>query len=66
MDMRREDVREPVERQRGLMRDETDLIGPEPGDDQFFVAARWEVDQPVDASASPGDPTRAVVLEQQL
>ena len=66
MHMRWEHIREPMERQRGLMGDDAGPIGPEPGDDQLFVLARWEVDEAVNAPACPCDATRTDVLEQQL
>ena len=59
VDLRRQHVGEPVQRQRGLVRDHPGLLGPEPGGDQLLVLARREVDEPVDPAAHAGDAAAA-------
>lgn len=66
MDVYREHVREPVEGERGLVRDDSGPLGPEPRGDQLLVLSRGEVDEPVDSSPRSRDATGAEVLEQQL
>jgi hypothetical protein len=62
----RECIRQPLESERGLVRDHAGAFRPEPDRDQFFVLTGGEVDESVYASASPNDAAGADVLEQQL
>ena len=66
MHVRRERIREPVEGQRGLVRDDAGPLGPQPCGDQLLVLARREVDEPVYSSTRSRHATRADVLQQQL
>jgi hypothetical protein len=55
-----------MEGERGLVRHDSSLVGPEPGGHQLLVLPRGEVDEPVDASLRASDAAGAYMLEQQL
>jgi hypothetical protein len=62
----RQRIRKPMERQRGLVRDDAMLIGPEPGSDEIFVVTRRKVDQSINASPRPIDSASPDVFVQVL
>jgi hypothetical protein len=64
--VRREDIRESVERERGLVRDHARLLGPEPCRHQLFVVGRREVDEAIDAATDPRHAAAMDVVEQKL
>jgi hypothetical protein len=58
-------IREPVEHERGLMREDAHPLGPKPCANELLVLARREVHQAVDASTDAnGAPTRNVVHQK--
>ncbi len=66
MHVHRERVREPVEGERGLVRDHASSLGPEPSGDQLLVLARGEVDEPVGTSAHAEGLARVDVVDHEL
>ena len=61
----REDVRELVQHQSGLVAENAFLLRPEPGDYEIFVVARGKVDQAEDAAGRPFDVSAGEVVVDQ-
>ncbi len=55
-----------MERKGCLMREDSDLIGPEPEDDEVLVLTSWEVDEAVDTSPHAGYLSVFEVLAKEL
>ena len=66
MHVRGQGIRQPMERERSLVRDDSLLLRPEPGGDQFLVLARGEVHEPVDAPVDAQGLSAADVVHEEL
>jgi len=66
MEMRGQDIREAVERQRSFVREDAGAIGPQPGDDQLVALAGGKMDQAVDAAVDAEHAARAKVMSDEL
>ena len=55
-----------MQRERGLMREDASLLGPEPYDGQLFVLPWREVHQTIDAAADSANAPCPHVMRQQL
>lgn len=66
MDVGRQHVGQPVERERRLVREHAGTLRPEPGDDQLFVLAHREVGQAVDAAPDTSELPGAGVMDEEL
>ena len=64
MHLCRKDVGELVKGQCGLVREDADALGPEPGGYQVFMLTGREMDESVDASTRSGNAAAANVLEE--
>ena len=66
MDLRRKNIGKPVQPERGLMREHTLTLGPQPDDDEVLVLSRWKVNQPVNPASDSSNAPSFDVLEEQL
>ena len=65
VDLSGKSVGEVVEREGRLMGEDPELAGPEPENDEVFVFADREVDEPVHASSHARHPPRRNVLVEE-
>lgn len=66
VDLRREHIGEPEERQSRVVREHACLSGPQPRHHQLLVRARRKVYKPVDAAACPEHTSSTYVVHQEL
>jgi len=65
VNLRRQQVREAVQGQGCMVRDDARPLRPEPDRDEIFVFTRRVVDQPIDAPANAGDPALVNVVREE-
>ena len=66
MDLGRQHIREVVEREGCLVRNDSGLLRPEPSGDQVLVLARREMNEPIDAPTDPQGLSAVQVVDEKL
>ena len=66
MDLTRQHIRQPVQRERRLVRHDPGALRPQPRRDQFFVITRREVNEPIDAATHTNRTSGVDVVHKQL
>ena len=62
----RQDIGELVERERRVVREDADPIGPQPDRDEILVLSGGEVDEAIDAPADTTGTTAVEVVKEKL